>query len=55
MVQVDGGPLSLFVVWRIIDGELDVITTPPRDLVGATFEEMLGSARAKYAANEGLR
>ena len=55
VVQVDGGPLSLFVVWRVVDGQLDVITTPPRDLVGATFEEMLGSARAAYASGEGLR
>jgi len=55
VVQVDGGPLSLFVVWRVIDGRLDVITTPPRDVVGATFDELLTYARAQYASGEGLR
>jgi hypothetical protein len=55
VIQVDGGPLSLFVVWRVVDGELDVITTPPRDLVGATFAEMLTYARAQYDSGEGLR
>lgn len=44
-----------FVVWRVVDGKLDVITTPPRDTVGATFEELLASARGQYASGEGLR
>ena len=44
-----------FVVWRVIDGELDVITTPPRDVVGATFEQLLTYARGQYANGEGLR
>jgi hypothetical protein len=43
------------VVWRVIDGTLDVITTPPDDTVGATFEELLSGARARYASGEGLR
>lgn len=46
---------SYFVVWRVVDGELDVITTPPADVVGATFPELLTYARGKYAAGEGLR
>ena len=44
VVQVDGGPLSLFVVWRVVDGQLDVITTPPRDLVG---RDLRGDARIR--------
>lgn len=55
VVAVDGDDRSYFVVWRVIDGELDVITTPPRDVVGATFEQLLSSARARYASGEGLR
>ena len=39
----------------MIDGTLDVITTPPGDIVGATFEELLSGARAPYASGEGLR
>jgi hypothetical protein len=46
---------SYFVVWRVVDGELDVITTPPVDVVGATFSEMLAYARFQYADGEGLR
>ena len=46
---------AIFVVWRVIDGELDVIPTQPRDVVGATFEELLNAARTKYASGEGLR
>lgn len=55
VVEVGGRPPSYFVVWRVVDGELDVITTPPRDVVGATFDELLASARARYASGEGLR
>ena len=55
VVEVGGGPPSYFVVWRVIDGELDVITTPPRDVVGATFDELLTYARSQYASGEGLR
>jgi hypothetical protein len=55
VVTVDGDERSYFVVWRVVDGELDVITTPPRDVVGATFEELLTYARAQYASGEGLR
>ena len=47
--------VGYFVVWRVVDGELDVITTPPRDVVGATFEELLSHARGQYADGEGLR
>jgi hypothetical protein len=50
-----GDGKSYFVVWRVIDGTLDVITTPPRDVVGATFAEMLTMARNAYAGGEGLR
>lgn len=46
---------SYFVVWRVIDGELDVITTPPADVVGASFQELLTYARGKYSSGEGLR
>ncbi len=55
VVSVPGDEASYFVVWRVIDGELDVITTPPNDVVGATFEELLSYARAQYASGEGLR
>ena len=55
VVTVKGDPNSYFVVWRVIDGTLDVITTPPRDVVGATFDELLSYARAQYASGEGLR
>ena len=41
--------------WRVIDGKLDVIGTSPRDVVGATFEELLTMARGKYASGEGMR
>jgi hypothetical protein len=46
---------SYFVVWRVIDGDLDVITTPPADVPGASFPELLTYARGKYASGEGLR
>ena len=52
-VAEDG--VGYFVVWRVIDGELDVITTPPNDVVGATFQELLSYARGQYANGEGLR
>ena len=55
VVTVDGDDRSYFVVWRVLDGRLDVITTPPRDVVGATFDELLTHARAQYASGEGLR
>lgn len=55
VVEVAGGGPAYFVVWRVIDGELDVITTPPRDVVGATFQELLSYARSQYASGEGLR
>ena len=47
--------VGYFVVWRVVDGALDVITTPPRDVVGATFQELLNYARGQYASGEGLR
>ena len=55
VISVDGEKGNYFVVWRVIDGTLDVITTPPDDTVGATFEELLSGARARYASGEGLR
>ncbi|WP_309649051.1 hypothetical protein [Nocardioides sp.] len=44
-----------FVVWRIVEGTLEVIYVPPIDVVGATFEELLSYARMQYAGGEGLR
>ena len=44
-----------FVVWRVLDDGLDVIVVPPRDVVGATFEELLAYARGQYSSGEGLR
>jgi hypothetical protein len=55
VVSVAGEEGNYFVVWRVIDGTLDVITTPPDDIVGATFTELLSGARARYASGEGLR
>ena len=55
VVSVAGEEGNYFVVWRVIDGNLDVITTPPDDIVGATFEELLSGARARYDSGEGLR
>jgi hypothetical protein len=55
VVSVDGEAGSYFVVWRVIDGMLDVITTSPDETVGATFDELLAAARARYASGEGLR
>lgn len=55
VVTVAGEQGSYFVVWRVVDGTLDVITTPPTFTAGATFEELLSGARARYASGEGLR
>ena len=55
LVRAAEDGVAYFVVWRVVDGELDVITTPPRDVVGATFQELLTAARARYASGEGLR
>jgi hypothetical protein len=55
VVSVAGEEGSYFVVWRVIGGRLDVITTPPDDIVGATFTELLAGARARYASGKGLR
>lgn len=55
VVSVDGEQGNYFVVWRVVDGRLDVITTPPPDVVGATFDELLTYARSQYASGEGLR
>ena len=55
VVSVVGEEGNYFIVWRVINGTLDVITTPPGDIVGATFEELLSGARAQYASGEGLR
>lgn len=55
VVTVAGDETSYFVVWRVIDGTLDVLTTPPDDVTGATFEELLAYARSQYASGEGLR
>jgi hypothetical protein len=55
VVSVPGEQGNLFVVWRVVDGALDVVTTPPGDIVGATFNELLSGARARYASGKGLR
>jgi hypothetical protein len=55
VVTVAGDDKSYFVVWRVVDGTLDVITTPPNQVTGATFEELLSYARAQYASGEGMR
>lgn len=55
VVTVAGDPHSYFLVWRVIDGQLDVLTTPPNEVTGATFDELLSYARAQYASGEGLR
>lgn len=47
--------IGYFVVWRILDEQLEVITVPPGDVVGATFQELLSYARGKYASGEGVR
>lgn len=43
-----------FVIWRVVDGELEVFTVPPADVVGATFPELLSYVRGKIARQEGL-
>lgn len=55
VVTVAGDPASYFIVWRVVDGVLDVIATPSRDVVGADLDDLLSMARAKYASGEGLR
>ncbi len=55
VVRAGEDGVGYFVVWRVLDGTLDVITTPPRDVVGASFDELLTYARAQYASGEGLR
>ena len=55
LVSVVGETGSYFVVWRVVEGELDVITTPPTFNAGATFGTLLARARAQYASGEGLR
>lgn len=55
VVRAGKDGVGYFVVWRVIDGELDVITTPPRDVNGASFPELLTYARGQYASGEGLR
>ena len=55
LVRAAEDGVGYFVVWRVVDGRLDVITTPPRDVVGATFQELLSYARGQYASGAGLR
>lgn len=55
VVSVAGEQGNYFVVWRVVDGALDVITTPPTFTANATFEELLSESRARYASGEGLR
>ena len=55
LVRAAEDGVGYFVVWRVVEGELDVLTTPPSDVVGATFQELLSYARSQYASGEGLR
>lgn len=43
-----------FVIWRVVDGKLEVFTVPPADVVGATFPELLSYVRGKIARQEGI-
>jgi len=52
VVAADGQ--DYFVVWRVVDGQLDTVVAPPADVVGATFEELLSYARGRFASGEGL-
>jgi hypothetical protein len=42
------------LVWRVVDGELEVFRVPPGDVVGATFQELLAHVRGLYASGEEL-
>ena len=55
LVSVPAEGERYFVVWRVIDGVLDAITTPPSEEVGLTFEELLAWSQLQYASGEGLR
>lgn len=55
VVTVEGDEQNYFVVWRVVDGELDVITTPPDEVTGTTLQQFLEYARSQYASGEGLR
>lgn len=55
VVTVEGDEQNYFVVWRVVDGELDVITTPPDEVTGTTLQQFLQYARSQYASGEGLR
>ena len=55
LVRPAGEDQAYFVVWRVLDGTLDVLTTPPFEVVGSTFPELLAFARSQYASGEGLR
>lgn len=43
------------VAWRVVDGELEVITVPPDEVLGATFQQMLRYARSQFATVGGDR
>ncbi|MCW2849276.1 MAG: hypothetical protein JWR90_3250 [Marmoricola sp.] len=55
LVTAGEDSFTYFVVWRVIDGRLDVITTPARSSQGPGFAELVDHARAQYASGEGLR
>lgn len=55
VVTLDTPGFSYFVVWRVVAGTLDTIVTPPAEVNGATFDELLTYARAKYAAGSSTR
>ena len=54
MVRAAEAGVGYFVVWRVIDGELDVVTTPGRRR-HAPRSELLAYARGQYPRGEGLR
>jgi hypothetical protein len=53
LVRAGEDGMDYFVVWRVLDGELEVFTTPPRDVVGATWNELLSMARGRYGRGGG--
>ncbi len=46
--------VGYFVVWKVVDGELEVSTAVPSEVVGASFDELLSYARGAFRHGEGL-
>lgn len=55
IVTSDDQDERYFVVWRVLDGALDVLTTGPDDVGDRTLDELVADANAKYASGVGLR